>query len=281
MTPLPEPLRQLPFTARPFHRETIGSFLTRLASANRIRTWHMLQLTSISGQQQRGFTPATDDWLGWSPATPHRIAALAGRPLAALAAAFPAVADFLADPARPPASHAGKIQRAYRLCAAVQNIASMVIIRARPHDYLCVRHRLWHHDICDIDLCPLPQVTDAQRRHDQHVRNLPADDGAHAHQQARSLIGEWATRSWHPDLTGQWQHRLRLIGTGDTRHPSPWLNAVTHPELLAVASLLLTARRRGIDVEHEAPSRLGFPYQPFPGEPLALSLLDPRKGNLY
>jgi hypothetical protein len=81
----------------------------------------------------------------------------------------------------------------------------------------------------------------------------------------------------HPDLTGQWQHRLRLIGTGDARHPSPWLNAITHPELLALASLLLTARRRGIDVEHEAPSRLGFPYQPFPGEPLAPSLLDPRK----
>ena len=30
--PLPaEPLRQLPFTTRPFRRETIGSFLTRLA----------------------------------------------------------------------------------------------------------------------------------------------------------------------------------------------------------------------------------------------------------
>ena len=79
MTPPPEPLRQLPVTARPFHRETIGSFLTRLASANRIRIWHMLQLTAISAREQRGFTPATDDWLGWSPSTPHRIAALAGR----------------------------------------------------------------------------------------------------------------------------------------------------------------------------------------------------------
>ena len=157
----------------------------------------------------------------------------------------------------------------------------MVIIRARPHDYLCIRHRLWHHDIRDIDLRPIPQVTDAQRRHDQHVRKLPANDVAHAHQQARGIIEEWATRSWHPDLTGQWQHRLRLIGAADARHPSPWLNAVTHPELLAVASLLLTARRRDVDAEHETPTRLGFPYQPFPGEPLAQSLLDPRKGHLY
>lgn len=110
MTTPAEPLRQLPFTPRPFRRETISSYLTRLASANRIRIWHMLQLTAISAQQQRGFTPATDDWLGWSPSTPHRIAALAGRQLAALTAAFPAVAGFLADPARPPAPHAGKIQ---------------------------------------------------------------------------------------------------------------------------------------------------------------------------
>jgi len=69
MTPPAEPLRQLPFTPRPFHRETIGSFLTRLASANRIRIWHILQLTAISAREQRGFTPATHDWLGWSPST--------------------------------------------------------------------------------------------------------------------------------------------------------------------------------------------------------------------
>jgi hypothetical protein len=281
MPPPPEPLRQLPFTARPFRRETIGSFLTRLASANRVRIWHMLHLTAISVREQREFTPATDDWTGWSPSTPHRIAALAGRPVGSLAAAFPAVGQFLADPARPPSPQAGKLQRACRHCAAARNITSMVIVRARPHDYLCVRHRLWHHGLRDIDLRPLPQVTDAQRQHDRHVRKLPASDIADAHQQARDIIEEWATRSWHPDLTGQWQHRLRLIGAGGTRHPSPWLDAVTHPELLTVASLLLTARSRAADAEREAQARLGFAYQPFPGEPLTQSLRHPGKGNLY
>jgi hypothetical protein len=277
MPPPAEPLRQLPFTARPFRRETIGSFLTRLASANRIRIWHMLQLTAISVREQREFTPATDDWLGWSPSTPHRIAALAGRPLAGLAAAFPAVAGFLAQPERLPVPQAGKIQRACRHCTAAQNITSMVIVQARPHGYLCVRHRLWHHGIRDIDLRPLPQVTDAQRRHDQHVRTLPAADVAHAHQQARGIIDEWIAWAWHPTLTGQWQHRLRLIGAGNARHPSPWLNAVTHPEFLAVASLLLAARQRNIDAESEVPSRLGFPYQACPGEPLTLSLAQLQK----
>lgn len=281
MPPPPEPLRQLPLTTRPFHRETIGSFLTRLASANRIPIWHMLQLTAISLREQCQFTPATDDWLGWSPSTPHQIAALTGRPLASLAITFPAVAGFLAHPARPPVPQPGKIQRACRHCAAAQNITSMVIVRARPHDYLCVRHCLWHHDTRDIDLRPLPQVTTAQRRHDQHVRTLPATDIADAHQQARNIIDEWITWSWHPALTSQWQHRLHLIGARNVWHPSPWLNAVTHPELLAVARLLLTARQHDIDTKREAPSRLSFPYQPCPGEPLTLSLLQPQKGNLY
>jgi hypothetical protein len=157
----------------------------------------------------------------------------------------------------------------------------MVIVRARPHDYLCVRHRLWHHGLRDIDLRPLPQVTDAQRRHDQHVRKLLASDIADAHQQARNVIEEWATRSWHPDLIRQWQHRLRLIGAGDARHPSPWLDAATHPELLAVATLLLIARHRDADAGHEAQARLNFPYRPLPGGALAQSLLHPGKGNLY
>ena len=275
MPPPPEPLRRLPFTARPFHRETIGSFLTRLASANRIRVASLLELAAISVAEQPDFTPATDGYRGWSPSTPSRIAALCGRPMDSLAAAFPPVAEFLAQP--PPAPHTGKIQRACRHCAAAQNITSMVIVRARPHDYLCVRHRLWHNDIRDIDLRPLPQVTNAQRRHDQDVRTLPADAVARAHRQALHIIDEWIIRSSQPALTAQWQHRLRLLNAGDARHPSPHLNAATHPELLAVASLLLAGRHRDIDAEREAPSRLGFPYQPTANDPLAMSLARPKK----
>lgn len=85
-----------------------------------------------------------------------------------------------------------------------------------------------------------------------------------------------------PDRFAQVQRRHQHGAVGQPPHPHRAVaNAVTHPELLAVASLLLTARRRDVDAEREVLSRLGFPYQPFPGEPLALSLLDPRKDNLY
>jgi hypothetical protein len=62
--------------------------------------------------------------------------------------------------------------------------------------------------------------------------------------------------------------------------PSPHLNAATHPELLAVASLLLTAQRRVIDVEREASSRLGFPFQASADDPLAAALHRHKKSHL-
>jgi hypothetical protein len=82
-----EPPRRLPVRVRLIARETIGSFLTRLALANSLRVAHLLSLTAIS--RTRPFTPATDEAAGWSASTPDRIAALAGRALPELAAAIP------------------------------------------------------------------------------------------------------------------------------------------------------------------------------------------------
>jgi hypothetical protein len=68
-----EPLRRLPVPARPIARETIGSFLTRLAFANSLRIPHLLALAAIT-TGTRSFSPATDDTRGWSESTPGRIA---------------------------------------------------------------------------------------------------------------------------------------------------------------------------------------------------------------
>ena len=86
-----EPLRRLPVPVRLIARETIGSFLTRLAFANSLHVPHLLTLAAIT-TDQRSFTPATDDTRGWNESTPARIAALASRPLPDLAAAIPLLA---------------------------------------------------------------------------------------------------------------------------------------------------------------------------------------------
>lgn len=126
-------LRRLPVPVRPVTRETIGSFLNRLALANSIRIPHLLALAGIRSSL-RSFTPATDDTRGWSQTTPERIADLAGRPLGDLAAAIPLL-DTMTPAAAP--------LRACSHCTAAKNITGLVIIRARSTEYLCTRHQQW------------------------------------------------------------------------------------------------------------------------------------------
>ena len=153
-----EPPRCLPVPARLIARETIGSFLTRLAVANSLRVPHLLTLAAIT-TGTRSFSPATDDTRGWSETTPDRIAALAGRPLPELAAAIPLLATMTPADTAP--------LRACGHCTAAKNVTGMVITRARARDYLCLRHRQWLPGIHRPSLAALPEVTGSQRRHDR------------------------------------------------------------------------------------------------------------------
>jgi hypothetical protein len=181
------PPRRLPVPVRLIARETIGSYLTRLALANSLRVSHLLALAGIS--RTRPFTAATDNHAGWSASTPDRVAALAGRALPELAAAIPLLAGMT------PAGNA--LLRACGHCTARKNVTGMVIIRASPRDYLCIRHQQWLRGIHRPSLAALPEVTDSQRRHDRRTANVPDQDIARAHEQARDITGQ----CWHQDGT--------------------------------------------------------------------------------
>lgn len=261
MTAPDERLRRLPVPVRPVARETIGSFLTRLAHANSLRIPHMLSLTAISSSL-RYFSPATDDTRGWSESTPQRIAGLAGRALPELAAAIPLLA------ASTPAATA--LMHACRHCAAAKNITGMVIIRARPGDYLCTRHQQWLRGLHRPSLAALPELADSQRRHDRRTRNLPDAEIAHAHQQAGDITDQWLEAGWHPVLTGRWHERNRRLAATIPGPDILHADVVTHPEMLAVARLLIAARHSPGTRPGDITGRLGFPYpsRPHPLEPL-------------
>jgi hypothetical protein len=175
-----EQLRRLPVAVRPAGRETIGSFMTRLARANSLRIPHLLALAAISGT--RDFTPATDDTRGWSRPTPERIATLAGRPLPALAAAIPLLAT-MTPATSPPLRACGR-------CTAAKNINGMVIIRARPGDYLCTRHQQWLRGPHRPGLAALPEVIAAQHRHDKRTQALPDAGTARAYHLASDITAQ-------------------------------------------------------------------------------------------
>jgi hypothetical protein len=254
-----EPLRRLPVPARLIARETIGSFLTRLAHANSLHVPHLLTLAAITA---RGFTPATDDTCGWSGSTPGRIAALAGRPLPELAAAIPLLATMTPTDAAP--------LRACGHCAAAKNVTGMVILRASPRDYLCARHQQWLRGIHRPGLAALPEVTGSQRRHDKRTANVPDQDIARAHRLARDITGQWLASGWHPALTERWQDRHQRLAAAI---PGPGIvlaDVITHPEMLAVACLLISSQRAPGIRPRDIGARLCFPYpgRPHPLDPL-------------
>jgi hypothetical protein len=254
-----EPLRRLPVPVRPFARETAGSFLTRLAFANSLRIPHLLSLAAITA---RGLTPATDDTRGWSASTPDRIAALAGRPLPELAAAIPLLA------AMTPAG-AGPL-RACGHCTAAKNITGMVIIRARPRDYLCARHQQWLRGIRRPSLTALPEVAEAQRRHDRRTANVRDQDIALVHRQAQDITSRWLSSGWHPALTERWQRRHRRLAAAIPGPEAVLTDVITHPEMLAIARLLITSQHTPGIRPRDIADRLGFPYpgRPHPLDPL-------------
>jgi hypothetical protein len=256
-----EPLRRLPVPARLIARETIGSFLTRLAFANNLRIPHLLALAAIT-TDTRSFSLATDDTRGWSESTPDQIAALAGRPLPELAAAIPLLASMTPPDTAP--------LRACGHCTAAKNVTGMVIIRARARDYLCLRHQQWLRGIHRPSLAALPEVTGSQRRHDRHTRNIPGEDVAHAHRQAQDIVSQWLADGWHPALTERWQHRHRRLSAALPGPGAVLADVITHPEMLAVARLLIASQRPPGIRPGDIPGRLGFPYpsRPHPLDPL-------------
>jgi hypothetical protein len=255
-----EPPRRLPVPVRLVARETIGSFLTRLALANSLRVSHLLSLSGIS--RARPFTAATDDKAGWSASTPDRVAALAGRALPGLAAAIPLLAGMA------PAGTA--LLRACGHCTARKNITGMVIIRASPRDYLCTRHQQWLRGIDRPCLAALPEVSESQRRHDRRTANLPDQDIARAHEQAKDITGQWLASGWHPALTERWQYRHQRLAAAARGPEAVLADVITHPEMLAVAALLISIQRTPGTPSRDIGSRLGFPYpsRPHPLDPL-------------
>jgi hypothetical protein len=254
-------VRRLPVSARLIARETIGSFLTRLAFANSLRVPHLLALAAVT-TDTRSFSPATDDTRGWSESTPDRIAALAGRPLPELAVAIPLLATMT------PADTA--LLRACGHCTAAKNVTGMVIIRASVRDYLCPRHQLWLRGIHRPSLAAVPEVTDSQRRHNRRTAIVRDQDITQAHRQARDITGQWLASGRHPALTERWQNRHRRLTAALPGPETVLADVITHPEMLAVARLLISSHRSPGIRPRDIADHLGFPYpsRPHPLDPL-------------
>jgi hypothetical protein len=160
--------------------------------------------------------------------------------------------------------------RACGHCTAAKNVTGMVIIRARARDYLCLRHQQWLRGIHRPSLAALPEVTHSQRRHDRHTGNVPDEDIARAHLQARDITGQWLAAGWHPALTERWRDRHRRLSAALTGPEAALTEVITHPEMLAVARLLIASQHAPRTSPGQISASLGFDYpsRPHPHDPL-------------
>lgn len=67
----------------------------------------------------------------------------------------------------------------------------MVILRARPRDYLCIWHQQWLRGIHRPRLAALPEVTGSQRSHDKRTGSIPDDALERAHRQVWDITTQW------------------------------------------------------------------------------------------
>jgi hypothetical protein len=156
--------------------------------------------------------------------------------------------------------------RACGRCTAAKNITGMVIIRARPGDYLCTRHQQWLRGPRRPGLAALPEVTAAQRRHYRHTRDLPG---------RRHRPHPPAGQRRHRPVAGvpmaPGAHRpLARAQPAANRHDSGARDAACrrdHPSRDArrrTAARHCPALPRGHAGQHRRPPRLPLPQQPPP-----------------
>ncbi|MGR6924374.1 TniQ family protein [[Actinomadura] parvosata] len=238
-------LHRLPVTPPPFHRETLGSYLHRLALANNRPARN---LAALLGPPSRDFSPISDDTSGWTPSSPQRLATMAGRPLANLAKALPGLASFLAPTSVHPE---GTLGRACRCCSARRGAGTALVITHVPvHRHLCLRHQRWTRATDDVPLTNLPEVLHAQLHLTRLAqRHCPGTVG-HALSSAQKIIHGWISTEMPVDLQQDWANRLDRVQrhqSGRDLLASAQRLLTAFPETVELTDLLLTSPRAPAD----------------------------------
>ncbi|MEU8472772.1 TniQ family protein [Streptomyces sp. NPDC029006] len=265
-------LRILPVALPPVHGETIGSYLNRLADANRLSVRQLSALIGPDRHHRRD-----DNRTGhWTPGSLRRLAALTGRDPAALSHAMPALATIREPGQRQPpllieeATEAPK-RLACRPCMDRRGIPGLVI-RSTPHPQgVCHRHRRWLLGQEQHQLYSLPEVHEANRRHRRLVHRRQDQFLALDYLAARSRMLSRFQAAGQSDLQQRWADRIRALGEdsyGDPYHPSEArIEIATYPEAVIITGLSTSPHwREHTDLRAEVARRLAIEAHDLPSD---------------
>ncbi len=254
------PRRALPRTCRPAPDETTGSYLLRVAAANRITSADLIgyltggmsqsiakvsltALATASGQPSMTLAYALPELRSQYPGQ-HGMA-LAGRTL----------------PAKP-----NTVRPACRRCTATRSTAERIDMWYRHEHNVCPRHHLWTgpgagHPRDQVDLAAHPDIVRAQARH----RRLIREHGRGiVHTAYCTALEIWETLTYRGrGLRGAITRDMHLPGwfghqdwPADPRDPVH--RAATYPEVITLTGLLASPHWRPFAMSASAADRDRF-----------------------
>jgi hypothetical protein len=235
-------IRALPIGLSPVPRETLGSYLHRIADANHITITAISQLLGTNRRYRR----SDDDSTTWTTQTVSTLAALTGRSANTLTRALPALRPLEAVDATTamPGTPAGSSPcAACQHCMASKGIHGLVIQRGASQERICLRHQRWLHGPEQHPLHVLPELCTANRQHRQLVHRHDAATLGTTLARAQQLIDDWIQAGDQPDLQRRWADRLSLLRRdpyADPYRPSRYrIELATYPETVALTKLHL------------------------------------------
>lgn len=226
--PLPRPL---PRRVRPFPRETIESYLGRLARANRLDAQALR--VYVVGHKGRS-----------APVPLARLAALTSLPENSLRYAIPDLdpADSGPSWALPGVTRQDRSSGSpCRRCVLARGTNDSVQCWKLSEKVICLRHRRWIGGWSgedQPDLSAQPDILRAHKRHLRLVRRFGRDTVSYAYAAAYAICRQWHNQFAYDE--GFYQ-RMRLFhGPGAWAMPAthPTIAAAIYPQAVALARLL-------------------------------------------
>jgi hypothetical protein len=225
-------LRRLPRTLPPLLNETLGSYLHRLAHANR-----------LSGEALQ--THLVNNIKG-APVTAQQLAVVTGYPVTTLRYAMLELSSpselarmRVTGRPRPGVRH----QRPCRCCAARRGAVWWTSVWTTHEDVVCLEHQRWigtpFTDGDQPHLARQPDILQANRRHRRLIKRHGREPVRFAIIDATHICEQWRDRDWRDKA---FQRRMNIFRdrAPDTPVTGPQVGAATYPEIVALARLLVS-----------------------------------------
>jgi TniQ len=248
MTSVLAPPRRIPIVPRPRHGELSGSYLARVARANRT---DLRSFLSLLGSPPSALSSESPDLavmvLTLNEAAFTRLLAYTGLDREQLIRAIPSLSPRAISPqGEPPAIRLSYVKTMAADCprCRMRRDGAHADTRLLSHKRACLRHGYWLFGLGGgqrLNLAAIPEVAAAE----MHLERIASRRGPTAAMRAYEIASGYLQYSWridsHPwwytDLMERWHQRIRAAGATPASTTWQLPGWAVHPERTAIAAI--------------------------------------------